>query len=100
IILIVVNNGIYATIRMHQERKYPSRVIGTDMINPDFVALAAAHGAHGELVVETGDFEAAFERCLAIDTPALIEVRLDADILTPTATIQSLRTGGVKNAVI
>ncbi len=100
IILIVVNNGIYATIRMHQEREYPSRVIGTDMINPDFVALAAAHGAHGELVLETDDFEATFERCLAVDTPALIEVRLDADILTPTATIQSLRAGGVKNAVI
>jgi acetolactate synthase-1/2/3 large subunit len=91
IIVIVVNNGIYATIRMHQEREYPNRVIGTDMLNPDFVALARAYGAHAELVVATGEFEAAFERCLAADRPALIEVQLDPDILTPTATVQSLR---------
>jgi len=91
IIIIVVNNGIYATIRMHQEREYPHRVIGTDMINPDFVALARSHGAHGELVVKTDDFEAAFERSKAAGKPALIEVRLDPDILTPTATVESLR---------
>ena len=91
IIVIVVNNGIYATIRMHQEREYPGRVIGTDMVNPDFVALAQAYGAHAELVEETGQFEAAFARCKAADTPALIEVRLDANILTPTATVDSLR---------
>ena len=91
IIIIVVNNGIYATIRMHQEREYPHRVIGTDMINPDFVALAHAYGAHGELVVKTADFEAAFERSKAAGKPALIEVRLDPEILTPTATVTSLR---------
>jgi len=91
IIVIVVNNGIYATIRMHQEREYPERVIGTDMVNPDFVALAEAHGAHGERVVATGEFEAAFDRCLAASRPALIEIRLDPEILTPTATVQSLR---------
>jgi acetolactate synthase-1/2/3 large subunit len=91
IIVIVVNNGIYATIRMHQEREYPHRVIGTDMINPDFVALARAYGAHGELVVKTDHFEAAFERSKAAGKPALIEVRLDPEILTPTATVESLR---------
>jgi acetolactate synthase-1/2/3 large subunit len=91
IIVIVVNNGIYATIRMHQEREYPHRVIGTDMINPDFIALARAYGAHGELVVKTDDFEAAFERSKAAGKPALIEVRLDPEILTPTATVESLR---------
>jgi acetolactate synthase-1/2/3 large subunit len=91
IIIVVVNNGIYATIRMHQEREYPHRVIGTDMINPDFVALAGAYGAHGELVVRTDDFEPAFERSKAAGKPALIEVRLDPDILTPTATVASLR---------
>ncbi len=91
IIIVVVNNGIYATIRMHQEREYPHRVIGTDMINPDFVALARAYGAHGELVVKTDDFEAAFERSQAAGKPALIEVRLDPNILTPTATVASLR---------
>ncbi len=91
IIVIVVNNGIYATIRMHQEREYPGRVIGTDMVNPDFVLLAEAHGAHAERVVKTEQFEAAFTRCLAADKPSLIEVQLDANILTPTATVDSLR---------
>lgn len=91
IIVIVINNGIYATIRMHQEREYPGRVIGTDMVNPDFVALAQAYGAHGERVEKTEEFEAAFERSLAADRPALIEVMLDPDILTPTASIESLR---------
>ena len=91
IIVIVVNNGIYATIRMHQEREYPGRVIGTDMVNPDFVLLAEAHGAHAERVVKTEQFEAAFTRCLAADRPALIEVQLDANILTPTATVDSMR---------
>jgi len=91
IIVIVVNNGIYATIRMHQEREYPHRVIGTDMVNPDFVALAQAYGAHAERVLETGQFEAAFTRCLGADRPALIEIQLDANILAPNATVDSLR---------
>ena len=91
IIVIVVNNGIYATIRMHQEREYPNRVIGTDMVNPDFVALAKAYGAHAELVVSSDEFEAAFERSVSAGTPALIEVQLDPNILTPTSTIESLR---------
>ena len=91
IIVIVVNNGIYATIRMHQEREYPHRVIGTDLVNPDFVALAKAYGAYAERVQETGQFEAAFARCIAVDRPALIEIQFDANILTPTATVDSLR---------
>jgi acetolactate synthase-1/2/3 large subunit len=91
IIVIVINNGTYGTIRMHQEREYPGRVIGTDMVNPDFVALAEAYGAHGERVEKTDEFEAAFERSLAANRPALIEVMLDPDILTPTASIESLR---------
>jgi acetolactate synthase-1/2/3 large subunit len=91
IIVLVVNNGSYATIRMHQEREYPGRVIGTDMVNPDFVALAAAHGAHTECVSASEDFPAAFARCLDSGSLALIELRLDADILTPTATVRSLR---------
>jgi len=91
IIVFVINNGIYGTIRTHQEREYPERVIGTDMINPDFVALAEAHGAHGERIVKTDEFKKAFERCLAAAKPALIEIRLDPEILTPSATVQSLR---------
>ena len=91
IIVIVVNNGIYATIRMHQEREYPGRVIGTDMVNPDFVALAQAYGCQGEQVTETDQFAAAFERAKAAGRPALIEICLDPEILTPTATVTSLR---------
>ena len=91
IIVIVVNNGTYGTIRMHQEREYPGRVIGTDMVNPDFVMLAQAHGAHAERVVATEQFEPAFARCLRADKLALIEVQLDANLLSPTTTVEGLR---------
>jgi len=91
IIIIVVNNGIYATIRMHQERDYPGRVIGTDILNPDFCALAAAYGAHSELVTRTEEFASAFERSRTSNRPALIEIRIDPDLLTPTLTIEALR---------
>ncbi len=94
LVLIVVNNGIYATIRMHQERDYPARVIGTDMVNPDFVALAEAHGAHAERVSRTDQFEAAFGRALDSRRLALIEVRIEPGVLTPTATVASLRARG------
>ncbi len=91
IIVILVNNGIYATIRMHQERDYPGRVIGTEMINPDFVALAEAYGAHAERVVETAQFAPAYERALKAGRPALIELIQDAEILSATSTISGLR---------
>ncbi len=91
IIIIVINNGIYGTIRLHQEREYPERVIGTDMVNPDFCTLATAYGMQAELVTTTGEFGAAFERAKSATKSALIEVRIDADILTPTLTISSLR---------
>ena len=90
-VFIVVNNGTYGTIRMHQERHYPKRVIGTDLANPDFAALARAYGMHGEAVDKTADFAAAFERAQAADGPALIEIRVDAEAITPTATITGLR---------
>jgi len=95
IVVLVVNNGSYATIRLHQEREYPGRVIGTDMINPDFVTLAAAHGAHTERVSTSDEFPEALARCLNCGRLALIELRLDTNILTPTATVQGLR--GAKN---
>lgn len=91
IIIIVVNNGIYGTIRMHQERDYPGRVVGTDMLNPDFCALAKAYGAHAELVTRTAEFVPAFERAQSANIPALIEIQLDPDILSPTTTIEALR---------
>jgi acetolactate synthase-1/2/3 large subunit len=91
IVFIVVNNGIYGTIRMHQERRYPGRVIGTDLRNPDFAALARAYGAAGETVERTADFAAAFERARKANGPALIELRVAPEALTPTATITGLR---------
>jgi acetolactate synthase-1/2/3 large subunit len=91
IVFIVVNNAIYGTIRMHQERRYPGRVIGTDLRNPDFAALARAYGANGELVERTADFAPAFERARKADLPSLIELRVDPEVLTPSATVGSLR---------
>ena len=70
IVVLVVNNGMYGTIRMHQERHYPGRVSGTDLVNPDFAALARAFGAHGAVVERTDEFAAAFDEALASGLPA------------------------------
>ncbi|NLS04658.1 thiamine pyrophosphate-binding protein [Rhizobium sp. P32RR-XVIII] len=90
IIAIVINNGIYGTIRMHQEREYPGRVSGTDLTNPDFAALARAYGGHGETVETTEDFAPAFERARASGKPAIIEVKLDPEVITPTRTLSEI----------
>ncbi len=92
IITVLVNNGTYGTIRMHQEREYPGRVSGTDLVNPDFNAFAKAYGGHGETVERTQDFAAAFERARASGKPAIIEVKLDAEAITPTRTLTQIRT--------
>lgn len=91
IIVIVVNNGIYGTIRMHQEREYPSRVVATDLKNPDFAALARAYGGHGETVEKTEDFAPAFERARASGKPAIVEIKLDPEAITPTRTLTQIR---------
>ncbi|PBB90495.1 thiamine pyrophosphate-binding protein [Mesorhizobium sp. WSM3864] len=91
IIVVVVNNGIYGTIRMHQEREYPSRVVATDLKNPDFAALARAYGGHGETVEKTEDFAPAFERARASGKPAIVEIRLDPEAITPTRTLTQIR---------
>jgi acetolactate synthase-1/2/3 large subunit len=91
ILFCVVNNGMYGTIRMHQEREYPARVSGTGLRNPDFALLARAYGGHGETVLRTGDFAAALERCLAFDGPSLIELRTDPEAITPRTTLSALR---------
>jgi len=93
IITVLVNNGTYGTIRMHQEREYPGRVSGTDLVNPDFNAFAKAYGGHGETVERPQDFAAAFERARASGKPAIIEVKLDAEAITPTRTLTQIRTG-------
>jgi acetolactate synthase-1/2/3 large subunit len=93
IITLVINNGIYGTIRMHQEREYPGRVSATDLTNPDFAALARAYGGHGETVEKTEDFAAAFLNARASGKPAIIEVKLDPEAITPTRTLSDIREG-------
>lgn len=91
VIIIVVNNGMYATIRMHQERNYPGRVSSTDLTNPDFAALAHAYGAYGERVGTTAEFAPAFERAVASGGPALLELDIDPDAITSRTSITALR---------
>jgi acetolactate synthase-1/2/3 large subunit len=96
VVFLVVNNGMYGTIRMHQERYYPGRVIGTDLVNPDFAALARAYGARGDRVERTADFAPALDRALASAGPSLIEIRLDPEAITPRHTLSEVRAAGEK----
>ncbi len=91
IVFLVVNNGMYGTIRMHQEREYPGRVYASTLVNPDFAALARAYGAHGEVVERTEEFAPAFERARAAGKPALIELRVDAQAITTQTTLDAIR---------
>jgi acetolactate synthase I/II/III large subunit len=91
LICIVVDNGTYGTIRMHQEREYPGRVSGSDLFNPDFAALARAYGWHAEFLDRTEGFEAAFARALAADKPTLLHLKLDTDVSTTRATLSAIR---------
>lgn len=95
VIWIVANNGLYGTIRMHQERDYPTRVIGTDLANPDFAALARAYGGHGETVERTADFPGAFRRAQAAGTFALLDLRIDPEALTPKFSLSQIRAGAM-----
>jgi acetolactate synthase-1/2/3 large subunit len=90
-IILLVNNGMYGTIRMHQERQYPGRVHGTALSSTDFAAYARAFGAHGETVERTADFWPAFERAEASQRVALIELRVDAEGITPRTTLTEVR---------
>jgi acetolactate synthase-1/2/3 large subunit len=91
LIVIVVNNGMYGTIRLHQERQYPGRVSGTDLKNPDFAAFARSFGMHGEVVKRTEDFPAAFDRAMRVQGPSLIELLTDPNEITPSITLSELR---------
>ena len=91
VIVIVVDNGMYGTIRMHQEREYPGRVSGTTLRNPDFAALARAFGGYGEAVGRTEDFPAAFERAAASGLPAILHLVVDPEAITPSTTLTALR---------
>lgn len=91
IIVLVFDNATYGTIRMHQEREYPERVVGTDLRNPDFAALARSYGALGFHVTRTEDFADAFRQAEAAKVPSLIHITMDAETISPTATISKLR---------
>jgi acetolactate synthase I/II/III large subunit len=95
IVVLLVNNSMYATIRMHQERQFPGRVIGTTLENPDFPALAQAYGGFGERVERTEDFEAAFERALASGKPAVLELPVDPERISPRIKLSDLQKAAV-----
>lgn len=94
-IVIVVNNGRYGTIRMHQEKHYPGRVSGTMLANPDFAALARAYGGHGETVRDGADFPAAFARARDAGTLAVIELVVDEEALATSLTLSAARAAGL-----
>ena len=89
-IILLLNNGMYGTIRMHQEREHPGRVSGTRLANPDFCALARAYGYAAEQVTETAQFEGALLRALAADTGTLIEIPLDPEVITTRGTLSAI----------
>jgi acetolactate synthase-1/2/3 large subunit len=91
IIVILVDNGLYGTIRMHQERQYPGRVSATSLQNPDFAAWARSYGAFAETVEETSEFADAFRRAEASGKPALLHVKIDPEAITPTASLSQIR---------
>jgi acetolactate synthase-1/2/3 large subunit len=91
IIVLVIDNGMYGTIRMHQERDYPGRVIGTQLKNPDFAAYARAFGGFGATVDRTADFAEAFAAAQRSGKPALIHIKVDPEAITPTTTLGAIR---------
>jgi acetolactate synthase-1/2/3 large subunit len=91
IVVIVANNGMYGTIRMHQEKHYPDRVVGTTLVNPDFVALARSFGVCAERLEATEAFPAALQRALGAGAPALIELRIDGEAISTRRTLSEVR---------
>jgi acetolactate synthase-1/2/3 large subunit len=98
LVSIVVDNGSYGTIRMHQEREFPGHVCGTALANPDFVALARAYGWNAERAETTAEAIAALDRALAADRPTLVHVLLDADVITSRTTLHAIRAAALSRA--
>jgi acetolactate synthase-1/2/3 large subunit len=96
VVFVVLNNDMYGTIRMHQERDYPARVHGSALQNPDFAALARAYGAHGEIVERTQDFAPAFERAVGAGRPAVLEVRIDPEAISTRTSLTQIREQALK----
>ncbi len=91
IIVVVIDNRMYGTIRMHQELHYPGRVSATELRNPDFAAYARAFGGHGERVEATAEFAPAFERALASGKPSILHCVIDPEVITPAKTLSGIR---------
>ena len=91
IICIVVNNSMLGTIRMHQERNYPGRVSNTSLVNPNFASYAEAFGGYGEVVTRTDEFPAALQRARDSEKPAILELRVDPEALTPGQSLSEIR---------
>ncbi len=90
-IVLLLNNSMYGTIRAHQEGRYPDRVSGTKIVNPDFVKLAEAYGIMGEKITKTSQFEAAFERAKASPTGAILELIIDPQDITPFKSLDEIK---------
>ena len=90
VIILLIDNGMYGTIRMHQEKKYPGRISATELINPDFCAIAKAYGAYSTTISEASDFPAAFDHALLSQGPSLIHIRVNPDAITPTQSLSSV----------
>jgi len=99
LVVIVFDNGMYGTIRMHQEREFPGRVLGSALANPDFVQFVQAFGGHGERVTDTAGFGPALARALAVARderrPALLHLRVDPQAITPNLTMDQIRQAAV-----
>jgi acetolactate synthase I/II/III large subunit len=98
LICIVTNNNMYGTIRMHQEREHPTRVVGTGLVNPDFAAFGRVLGCHGETVTRTDEFAPALERAIKANRPAVIELQTDPNLVTTRTTITALREAALARA--
>ena len=96
LVVAIIDNGMYGTIRMHQERHYPGRVSATALKNPDFAALGRAYGGFGATVRTAAEFKAAFEEALASGKPAILHCLMDGQAITPTATIDGIRAAALK----
>jgi acetolactate synthase-1/2/3 large subunit len=98
IVVVVLDNGMYGTIRMHQERDYPGRVSGTTLKNPNFAAYAHAFGGFGATVEKTADFRLAFEAAQRSGKPSIIHLKIDPDAITPATTLSAIRQKALSEA--
>jgi acetolactate synthase-1/2/3 large subunit len=90
-VILVFNNAMYGTIRMHQERRFPGRMVGTALRNPDFLALARAYGVFAASVTRTEEFAPAFEEAVSGSRAAIIELKMDPEMITTRTTLSEIR---------